>query len=193
MTASNRYGWRRRAWPLSAAASLSTTLVLVSCAPATIPVIDPLPPPPPGADVRTGDQFLAPPVPREIGKLPEAPQPRFGAALFEYPRSGPGSTAQHSPVRTAELANRLELSRLFARAIRLESSPVIEAGADLSSSGARLAAEPDAKGVDILVSGTILSGGNTEVRLVAHDTRDGRLVARSEFEGGDPGAVLDRA
>ncbi len=162
-------------------------LCVISCD-NTLPVIESPPPPPPRAPSDAPKPFAGSPPGRTIGSLPQMPVPRFAVSIFAFPPSGPGADAVYSPERSATVATRFDLNHVTA-------NPLAQTGTltgDLEQATAPLAMDPSAKVADILLAGAIQPGGNTQVRLFARDTRDGRLVARSEFEG-ESSAVLARA
>jgi hypothetical protein len=110
-------------------------------------------------------------------------------AIFAFPREGSSEAAAHSPEWTAKVSTVIELQRLSASTLTF-SDPL---GKDLESEAARLAASPEARAVDVLVTGTVAPGGITQLRLLAQDTGKQKGAGRSFFEGPDPGKVLDVA
>jgi len=173
-----------------AAAILLVTLGLSCASQSTIPVIEPPAPPPPSPSAGgwPAPQLATAPIVHEIGRLPEMPMPRFVVSIFALPRGAAGGDAAYSPDSTVAVVNRLELNRISA-------SPLAQAGTlaqDIEKGTAELSAQPAAKAADILIAGSVAPGGNTQVRLFARDTRDGRLAARSEFEG-EPTLALEKA
>jgi hypothetical protein len=169
-----------RWWILWASCALS------ACSePATLlPVVEPGPQPAPSP---LPAPEIAPATPDQIGSFPAAPAPRYGVAIFAFPREGSPEAAAHSPEWTARVATLIELQRLGASTLTF-TDPL---GKDLEQEVARLAASPEAKAVDVLVAGTVTPGGITQLRLLAHDTGKQRGAAKSFFEGLDAGKVLE--
>ena len=153
---------------------------------ALLPVVEPGPQPAPAP---VPSREIAPPTPDQIGSFPPAAAPRYGVAIFAFPRDGSPEAAAHSPEWTARVATLIELQRLGASTLTF-ADPV---GKDMEQEVARLAASPQAKAVDVLVAGTVTPGGITQLRLLALDTGKQKGAAKSYFEGPDAGKVLEVA
>ncbi len=116
------------------------------------------------------------------------PLPRFGVSMYRLPGGLPGGDGVYEKEVTNSVVTRLDFNRIPAVAIE-QKEPLAP---DLEKATAALATAPGAKDVDVLVAGLVSPGGNTQVRIFSRDTRDGRLIARSEFEG-EPNAAMQRA
>lgn len=157
-----------------------TLASLIAACESTLPVIESPPPPPPRVMGEGPGPLASPPAGRTIGTLPQMPVPRFAVSLFAFPQTGSATEAAYSPEWSSRVVTRLDLNHVTAHA--LSRSATLPAG-DLEQATAALLEQPGAGVADVLLAGTILPGNNTQVRLFARDTRDGRLIARSEFEG----------
>jgi hypothetical protein len=132
----------------------------------------------------------------QIGNFREAPSPRFGVAIFAFPREQASVEAAYSPEWTARIVNRLDWNHLSAVAVGSADRTVTE---DVEKAGADLGRSLDAKAIDVLLVGTILPGGNAQARLALFDPGSPRsaggsgFFGRSEFEGGNDEAVVYHA
>lgn len=160
----------------------------VSCDEGTLPVLEAPAPPPPRSAIAPAALLAAPPPGQAVGSLPQAPMPRFAVAVFAPATGRAGEEATYAPRWTTAVLNRFDASHIGATA--LEAQGALES--DLDAGTASLAGLPGAKSADLLIAGTVLPGATAQVRLLTRDTKDGRLIARSEFEGQlEP--ALDRA
>jgi hypothetical protein len=157
-----------------------------SSPPEKLPIITPGPPPAGVHSSAAPPQAVAGVPVSEIGRLPEAPPPRFAVSIFALPPAG-GGEAQYSPEWTSAVVSRLERNKIGAAAQPQTSA--LAGNADEAT--ARMAREapgaPDM--VPLFLAGTVQAGAVSQVRLICRDTSDGRVVARSEFEGGTESAL----
>ncbi len=156
-----------------------TLASLIAACESTLPVIESPPPPPPRVTGEGSGPLASPPPGRTIGTLPQMPVPRFAVSLFAFPQTGSATEAAYSPEWSSRVVTRLDLNHVTALALSRSTLPA----GDLEQATAALVEQSGAGVADVLLAGTILPGNNTQVRLFARDTRDGRLIARSEFEG----------